>query len=163
MGRITRLGQKRISNIWVLTCLYTYDQTTQHRAARKMITIMAGQGSLNPTTAEKAMWRLVHDIPGDESDMDVEAIEQCHCDVRSWSVRDTSYSSSFAKATPYQTMMMMMMMMMMKSSREVRVRVRGGDSVIKLLGGVALDTFDSFMWWYESAVQKERIRSRGWG
>ena len=60
-GRIQRLGQKRISNIWVLTSNYTYDQTLQHRAARKMMTTIAGQGSIAPTPDERKLWRLTHD------------------------------------------------------------------------------------------------------
>lgn len=52
IGRIFRLGQRRPQKIWIATVDHTYDQIVQSRAAKKMVSQIAGQGNVTMTDEE---------------------------------------------------------------------------------------------------------------
>jgi hypothetical protein len=52
ISRVFRLGQTKVSCIWIVTVNHSYDQVLQARNAQKMRAQIAGQGAVDPTEEE---------------------------------------------------------------------------------------------------------------
>lgn len=64
IGRIRRLGQKHIQQIWIVTMAPTYENSLQHDQTNKIISQLAGEADVTVVEVESE---------GDESDVDNEA------------------------------------------------------------------------------------------
>ena len=71
-GRVSRIGQRRICHMYVLTLNHSYDQTLQWRGTNKMLGILAGQADLTVTDEEREMWREFHQDEIADDPMDTE-------------------------------------------------------------------------------------------
>src|SRR5436853_5161062 len=69
IGRIHRLGQPRVQEVWVLDVDHTYDQILQASAVKKMVVQMLGESEvtqLRTTQGYKARLREAHGLSDDE-------------------------------------------------------------------------------------------------
>jgi hypothetical protein len=53
IGRIHRLGQERVQDIYIITVDHSYDQILQAKAAKKMVAQLAGESRHEGTPEEK--------------------------------------------------------------------------------------------------------------
>ncbi len=59
-GRVLRIGQTRIYNMWVLNTDHIYDQVLQWRSTNNMIGILAAQAAIDVTPADVHHWKALH-------------------------------------------------------------------------------------------------------
>ena len=70
-GRMLRIGQKRICNLWIVTTNHTYDQVIQAQAVNKMIGIIVDQNVITIHFFQVKDWKVVNS----ESDFNDEEVE----------------------------------------------------------------------------------------
>lgn len=60
IGHIFHLGQTCSQRVWIVTVDRTYDQIIQARAARKMISQIAGQGNITASDQDLEAQKAIH-------------------------------------------------------------------------------------------------------